>query len=102
MNKLNVSDTMSEASLRLRLLETSLNVSMTLAAQSLNQNLEDFKQKASQAERLMQELRINIARNTTAFMSEAENKTSSRITTMDRFLNNSFLTLVTLVTLTPV
>ena len=86
-------DTMSETSLRLRLLETSLNVSTALSSQSLDQNLAEFKQKASLIERLMQELRHNITQQAMDVTSEAENKTSSRIALMDMFLNNSSLTL---------
>lgn len=92
INKLKL-DTMTETSLRLRLLETALNVSMTLAANSLTQHLIDFKQNATQTEELMRQLRANITSNATAFMSKAENETSSRIMIMDMFLNNSSLTL---------
>ena len=86
-------DTMSETSLRLRLLETALNVSMTAASQSLARSLNDFSLNASATEQLMRRQASDFARNFALFLANATNTTNERLILMDLFLNSSSISL---------
>lgn len=92
VNKLML-DTMRETSLRLRLLETALNVSLQVGNQTLGKTLSDFRQESRLTDQQLQELRNVMSQNFTNFIAEAENRTNSRLTIMDTFLNASSVTL---------